>query len=146
MQDEEWQKRNRDAINSIAVGFSARRTQQAVAAAQRELADLAAYHRPTGRDDSVLGNWFFIEKFKISSIHSNVTISLSSNIMAKAQLLKVQVCAVLVPFITAFSCNCYYLCQIHRYGVLNKWCIEQHCSQSQEHSQLRVLNEEFFGL
>jgi hypothetical protein len=92
MQDEEWQKRNKDAIHSIEVGHATRRIQQAVAAAQHELVDLAAYHRPTGRDDSVLGNWFFIEKFRISDIHSNVTINLSSNIMAKAQLLNVQVC------------------------------------------------------
>ena len=91
IQDEQWQKRNREAINSIEVGYSTRHAQQAVAAAQRELAELAAHHRPTGRDDSVLGSWFFIEKFTISNIHSNVTINLSSNIVAKAQLLNVQV-------------------------------------------------------
>ena len=91
IQDEEWQKRNREAINSIEVGHSARRAQQAVAASQRELAELAAHHRPTGRNDSVLGSWFFIEKFTISNIHSNVTINLSSNIVAQAQLLTVQV-------------------------------------------------------
>lgn len=92
MQDEEWQKRTREAINSIEVGYTAKRVQQAVLASQQQLAELAAYHRPTGRNDSVLGSWFFIEKFTISNIHSNVTINLSSNIVAKAQLLKVQVC------------------------------------------------------
>lgn len=91
LQDEEWQERTREAIQSIEVGHNARMTQQALDAAQHELAELATYRRPTGRDDSVLGSWFFIEKFAISDIHSNVTINLSSNIMATAQLLNAQV-------------------------------------------------------
>lgn len=117
LQDEEWQKRNREAINSIEVGYSARRTQQAVAAAQHELAELAAHHRPTGRDYSVLGSWFYIEKFTISNIHSNVTINLSSNIVAKAQLLNVQV-RYLFTGPVASLCHCYcvlqgwYLCML----------------------------------
>eukprot|EP00892_Ulva_mutabilis_P007162 jgi/Ulvmu1/4818/UM020_0103.1 len=85
-QDEEWQKRNRAAIMSTEVSHDARLAQQSVAAAQRELHELRTYEHPTGQDDSVLGSWFFIENFRISDIHSNVTVSISSHIMATARL------------------------------------------------------------
>jgi hypothetical protein len=91
LQDELWQKRNREAILSAEVGHDERETREAVAAAQQELRALSEYQRPTGRDDSVFSSWFFIEKLHISDINSNVTISLSSNIMATAQLLNFQV-------------------------------------------------------
>lgn len=91
LQDEEWQKRNRAAIMSTEVGHETRLAQQAVAAAQHELHELRTYVHPTAQDDSVLGSWFFIENFRISDIHSNVTVSISSHIMATARLLTAQV-------------------------------------------------------
>lgn len=91
MQDEEWQKRNRAAIMSTEVSHDVRLAQQSVAAAQRELNELRTYEHPTGQDDSVLGSWFFIENFRISDIHSNVTVSISSHIMATARLFAAQV-------------------------------------------------------
>lgn len=76
---------------STEVSHETRQSQQAIAAAQHELHELRVYEHPTARDDSVLGSWFFIENFRISDIHSNVTVSISSHIMATARLLTAQV-------------------------------------------------------
>lgn len=92
VQDADWQKKNNAAMMSTEVSHDTRLAQKSVAAAQRELHDLRTYEHPTRQDDSVLGSWFFIEKFRISDIHSNVTVSISSHIMATARLFAAQVC------------------------------------------------------
>lgn len=73
------------------MSHDARLSQQAVAAAQHELNELRTYAYPAAQDDSMLASWFFIENFRISDIHSNVTVSISSHIMATARLLTAQV-------------------------------------------------------
>lgn len=47
---------------------------------------LSAGHNPTASADTVLSTWFFVEKFHISDINANVTVTLTSNIAALLRL------------------------------------------------------------
>jgi hypothetical protein len=80
VQDETWQTRNRLAVASVEVHHEAALSHPTLH--QVEDLHLSFDHNPTQDAETVFGTWIFVEKFFISDINANVTLTMSTNIAA----------------------------------------------------------------